>query len=81
MQKTLEKAGFQLNGKSQQIDSICVYSSDYFNPLDNAIGTVKKTENTHSIHWYYIMWLSKKQKIISRITRVLHKLFGVNCFA
>lgn len=76
----LSEMGFHLNGKSQSIDNVCVYSIDYFNPLDNATGIVNKTKNTYSIHWYSMLWLSKKMRVRSKITRVFHRVFGVHCF-
>ena len=50
------------------------------NPYEDATGEMNKTDNTVSIHWYSKSALSKTTILRSRITRVFHRLFGVNCF-
>lgn len=77
----LEEMGFKRNGQYQNIRDVCVYPMDYFNPMDNATGIVNRTAHTYSIHWYSMLWLSPGKRIRSRITRVFHRLFGVDCFA
>ncbi len=72
--------GIQLNGTTQQLNNIMIFSPEYMNPFDNAKGTLNQTENTFSIHWYSKSWLSPKQKLILQFTRPFHRLFGDNCF-
>ncbi len=79
--KALLALGLELGGKKQTIHNALILPVDYMNPLDNATGIIKKTENTLSIHWYSKSWISKKQRIISKITRPFHRIFGDNCFA
>ncbi len=76
----LKNYGFQPNGKKQVCGGMVLYPVDYFNPYDDATGRLNKTENTYTIHWYAKSWFSKKQKVRSKITRVFHRMFGVNCF-
>lgn len=76
----MKQLGFMRNGQNQRIGDVCVYACDYFNPLNNATGEVKITANTHSIHWYSMLWLSKRKRIRSKVTRVFHRIFGVDCF-
>ena len=70
--------GLIKNGQEQDLKHGVVYPADYFNPFDDAVGKVNKTENTFSIHWYSKSWLSKKTILRSKTTRILHRLFGVD---
>lgn len=78
--KALEKLGLKLNGKRQCVKGAQILPQDFLNPYDDAVGVLKKTENTYSIHWYSKSALSLKSKIRSKITRPFHRLFGVDCF-
>lgn len=40
----------------------------------------KTDEYNSSIHWYSKTWMEPKQKIRNKITRVLHRFFGTECF-
>lgn len=64
----------------QTVAGITVYPKEYFNPLDSSTGKLEITENTHSIHWYSMSWLSPRERIRSKITQPFHRLFGNNCF-
>ena len=64
----------------QQVAGVRVYPKEYFDPLDNNTGEITVTENTHSVHWYAMSWLPKRQQIIRRITRRFHRVFGADCF-
>lgn len=72
--------GLKLNGKNQIIKGVNVLPPEYMNPLDSTTGEIRKTDKTVSIHWYSQSWLSLNKKIRSKITRVFHRIFGVNCF-
>lgn len=75
----LKKHGLNPNNSYQVLDNgFVVYPKDYFNPYDNETGVMNKTKNTYSIHWYAMSWLSKQELFISKITRIIHKYFGVN---
>ena len=78
--EALCKEGLERNGKLQHIYGAVVYPKEYFNPLDSTTGKLLKTENTYSIHWYSMSWLSSGQRIKSKITKVFHRLFGTECF-
>jgi hypothetical protein len=60
----------------QKVEEITIYSKEYFNPLNNNTGALDKTENTHSIHWYSMTWLSPMERLKTKITRPLHRVFG-----
>lgn len=76
----LLKHGLVNSPKIQCVDDIYIYPKEYFNPRNNNTGKLTKTGKTHSIHWYDMSWLSVKQRRISKVTRVFHRLFGEDCF-
>lgn len=78
--KILNKHGLQNIKGIQKIDNIVIYPKEYFNPLNNNTGELEKTENTHSIHWYNMTWLSPIKRLKSKITRPIHRIFGENFF-
>ena len=76
----LMKLGLQLTGKKQELSCATIYPADWFNPYDDPTGRLNKTRNTHSIHWYSKSWMSKGTILRSKLTKPLHRLFGVNAF-
>lgn len=78
---TLKNHGLKNDdGCIQQCGSFSVFPREYFCPFDDLTGVMKKTENTCAIHWYAKSWMSKKDIIRNRITRILHRYLGVNFF-
>lgn len=69
-----------LNGQLQTISDFTLYPSDYFCPFENETGKLNKTENTATIHWFNKSWLPETIRKRSKITRIFHRIFGVNCF-
>lgn len=63
----------------QKLDGIIIYPQDFFNPFDDATGVLSKTNNTRSIHWYSKTWI-ERPLIYFKITRIFHRIFGVNSF-
>lgn len=78
--KALVKLGLKQNGKMQILEDVIIYPTDYFNPYEDSTGILKKTENTYSIHWYGKSWLDKKTVLRSKLSRPLHRIFGVEFF-
>lgn len=76
----LEKYGLKKDGTYQVIKGFALYPQDFFCPLDNATGLVRKTENTTTIHWFSKSWVDSKIVYRSRITRIFHRIFGKDCF-
>lgn len=72
--------GLVLDGQRQHISGAEIYSAEYFNPYESSTGRLKKTQNTISVHWYSMSWMSKKTILRSKITKVFHRLFGEQCF-
>ena len=78
--KTLQRLGFEANGKMQIREGFAIYPRDYFCPLDDATGKLFTSNNTVAIHWFNKSWLPENKRLRSRITRIFHRIFGVNCF-
>ena len=76
----LKKRGFKPNGQFQVIDGFALYPRDYFCPLDDSTGVLHKTENTTTIHWFNKSWVPEHIRFRSKITKIFHRLFGINCF-
>ena len=78
--QALVKHGLLLDGKQQTIGNSVVFPVDWFNPYDDPTGRLNKTKNTRSIHWYSKSWMSKGTILRSRLTKPLHRIFGVDAF-
>ncbi|HBI93590.1 MAG TPA: glycosyl transferase [Terrisporobacter glycolicus] len=78
--KAMISLGLVLNGALQKLDGALILPQEYLNPFDDATGILKKTRNTYSIHWYSKSALDKASIIRSRLTRLLHRIFGVDLF-
>ena len=74
---TLLCHGLRPVNEVQQIDDITVYPIDYFNPLDDATGRLRRTENTRSIHWYSKTWMDFNPLRI-KLSRWLHRWVGTS---
>lgn len=73
--------GLVRKDEMQQVAGMWIYPNDYFNPLDDATGRLNITANTRSIHWYSKTWLENYGPFRTRITRWIHRIFGVNSLA
>lgn len=76
--KTLLEYGLVQDGKMQEISGVIIYPADYFNPYNDLTGVLTKTTNTYSIHWYGKSWMNKRTVVRSKISKPLHRLFGIN---
>lgn len=77
----LLKFGLKQNGQHQNLGDVVVYPADYFNPMDSTTGVLKTTKNTYSIHRYSMSWIPLHKRIRSKITKRIHRIFGVNSLA
>lgn len=77
----LTPKGFVPNGKFQVVDGLALYPRDYFCPLDDSTGVMHKSKNTATIHWFNKSWVPMHLRVRSKITKIFHRIFGVNCFA
>lgn len=74
----LKEYDFKPDGSLQNCGGMTLYPKDYFCPFDDATGVLKKTENTYSIHWYDKSWMPMSKIIRNKITRIIHRIFGVD---
>ena len=72
--EAIKKLGLQLNGKTQYLNGITVYASDYFNPYDAHPGILEKTSNPYSIHWFSASWMSKNKRLRCDIMKPIHRM-------
>lgn len=76
--KLLVSQGMKAVNTLQQVSNQWIYPADYFNPLNDNTGVLHITDNTRSIHWFSKSWMSLKQIRRNKITRIIHRWFGVN---
>lgn len=74
----LLQAGLTNKNVKQHISGIDVFPSTYFNPIDYNTGKMKKTEFTHSIHWYNASWQDDCTKKEQAKLQKLRTVFGMN---
>ena len=74
--EALKKSGLKLNGQTQLLKDVTVYSAEYFNPYDAPTGRLSKSENTYSIHWYAASWMSKRKRLRCLVMKPVHRLLG-----
>ena len=60
----------------QMVDGIYVYAPDFFNPLDDSTGRLRKTENTRSIHWFMKSWMNGENKYKVWMKRIVRRVIG-----
>ena len=70
--------GLRFTDEIQEVAGVWIYPQDYFNPLDDATGRLNITKNTRSIHWYSKTWVDNYGPARIKITRWIHRIFGVN---
>ena len=73
--------GLKQDGTRQQVCGAEILPAEYLNPYDDPTGRLNKTENTFSIHWFGKSWMSKKTVLRSRLTRPIHRIFGIDALA
>ncbi len=76
----LIKNGLKPTNQFQTVGGINIYPVDYFCPLEDATGILTITENTRAIHWFSKTWLDKPMWYF-KMTRILHRIFGINSLA
>ncbi|MBR6594808.1 MAG: glycosyl transferase [Clostridia bacterium] len=74
----MKRHGFEEGNCLKRLDGFTVYPIDYFCPLDDATGKLKVTKNTYAIHWYAKSWMSRRKVLRTKVTRIIHRIFGKN---
>ena len=72
----LVKEGLQGSGAIEHVADVDIYPPDWFNPFDDALGTLCKTENTRTIHWYAKSWLPAEPIWKTKLKRALRRVIG-----
>ena len=54
--------GYRSENIIQEVQGLTVYPSEFFYPLSNVDGVMRKTKNTVSIHWFAGSWVPKDKK-------------------
>jgi len=70
------RAGLKGDGSVECLLGNYFYPQDYFNPLDDATGRLRITENTRSIHWFMKSWLPSQAKWKIWAKRMARRIFG-----
>lgn len=78
--RALADLGLRLDGSRQNVAGAEILPVEYMNPYDDPTGRLNKTEKTISIHWYSKSWMSKGTILRSKLTKPLHRIFGVDAF-
>lgn len=79
--EALEQVGLCSNGLRQRVAGAEIYPPEFFNPLDDATGSLNITPQTVSVHWYSKSWMSPGMILRSKLTKPFHRIFGKDCFA
>jgi hypothetical protein len=79
--KIFMRHGLVVKPGIQEVAGIIIYPTEYFCPLDYLTGRMRKTKNTHSIHWYAKTWINNYGPIRTVFTQWFHRIFGVNSFS
>lgn len=74
----LTKYGLKDVNGIQKIGGINIYPSEYFNPLDSTTGLINKTDQTHSIHWYMLSWMSPSQRLRVTLAKKIRKVLKLS---
>ena len=72
----LQQYGLQPTNEIQQVAGVWIYPCDYFNPFDDFTGSLVKTANTRTIHWYTRTWSDSPDWRIT-LSRWSHRFFGM----
>ena len=73
---TCLKHGLRLDNTLQTVYGFTLFPSDYFCPKSHADNVVRKTANTHAIHWFDGSWMDMDVKKAHKRTQKLNRLFG-----
>ena len=78
--RVLEKFGIKNRVGFHENAGIMIYPAEYFNPLDDATGRLRKTDKTVSIHWFSKSWVDNSNPLRVKMSRLAHRIFGVHFF-
>jgi len=67
--------GLVLNGTYQEVRGFALYPKDFFCPVDDSTGILRRTKNTTTIHWFAGSWLDKEVKKRKNEAEKLAKMY------
>jgi hypothetical protein len=73
----LKERGLKGDGAVEQVAGVEIYPPDWFNPFDDATGRLRKTENTHTVHWFAKSWLPPESQWKVFLKRMTRRIVGV----
>lgn len=78
LQQILLEYGYEPVNKLQKLSNgIVLFTDDYFHVYSLVSGKLNRTDNTYSVHWHSLTWVSKKTKLIRFIRmKVLVPILG-----
>lgn len=68
--------GLKTDNTLQSFELFKVFPAEYFSPKSLSDGKIRKTKNTYAIHHFVASWLSKKQRLKSKILQFAKRLMG-----
>ena len=77
----LKSHGFRGKYQTERVAGITVYSPEFFNPLDDATGILRITDNTHSIHWFMKSWMDSQSPMKVWCKRMIRRIIGKETFS
>ena len=72
----LKERGLVCNDTIEQVAGVIIYPPDWFNPFDDATGSLRITDNTRTVHWFAKSWLSAEPAWKTTAKRVLRRILG-----
>ena len=72
----LTDKGLMRNNKMQRIDGAVIYPKEYFSPYDYINCVDERTENSYCIHWYYVSWMPKTERIKKLLKKTAVRVLG-----
>ena len=76
MTDMLTERGLKGEGGIEQVAGFNIYPPEWFNPFDDATGRLRKTPNTHSIHWYSKSWMEPEPRWKTELKRLARRIMG-----
>ena len=77
----MKEKGLTATGQVEEVSGIFIYAPEYFNPLDDATGRLRKTENTRTIHWFMKSWMPGENRATVFVKRLIRRVFGESFIA
>lgn len=72
----LERKGLTGRDGIEEVAGVRVYPASWFNPFDEATGRLKKTADTHTIHWYAKSWCTPEPGVRVFLKRLSRRILG-----